>query len=274
MRCWASRIQLEALSWPASLFVTLTYAPENLPVTADGLATLKPRDLMLFWKRLRKALGNKSFRYFGVGEYGSQTWRPHYHAVIFGLSELDCVEVGRYVVHPAVQKAWSHGFTSAGGLNAHRAGYVSQYVTKKLTKSDDPWAKKQLAGRHPEFMRASRRPGIGALHVEKIAEALLHADPAGEDIPTSYVLNGRTWPLSTFIATKVREELGIPTLARDRPKVERERDPDDDVLVELEVGSGSLGKVKQTITRAEQKNREREAKLERKYSRKRQEAAL
>lgn len=274
VRNWASRILLEARNHQASLFVTLTYSDEHLPRTSDGLPTLKPRDWTLFMKRLRKRVAPRLLRFFACGEYGSQTWRPHYHAVLFGLSEMECRTVGRFKVHPDVQAAWRLGFTSSGGLNEARAGYVAQYVTKKLTSSSGEWGSRQLQGRHPEFMRASRRPGIGATHVEAIAKALDQAQPGAYDIPTEYIFNGKRWPLSPFIAAKVREELGIPVLKRDRIPTRPYIDPNRFEFVELVTGEGTLGTMTRRVSKREQLAAERESKLHRKAKRKKWEAAL
>jgi len=225
----------------------------------------------LFLKRLRKSIAPQRIRFFACGEYGEKTSRPHYHAVLFGLSARDCYSKGRFLIHPAVAKAWSDpdgtpiGYTSAGELNPHRASYVSQYVTKKYTRPDDDWTARQLAGRPPEFMRSSRRPGIGALHVDAIAEALLIANPTAEDIPTSFVLDGKTWPLSNFLAAKVREALGIPLLARDRPP-KPEKPPDE--FVELVSGSGTLGVMTRRVSRTLLEAAQAESKLNRKRKRK------
>lgn len=56
--------------------------------------TLRKRHYQLFFKRLRKWYG-KPIRYFGTGEYGSKTQRPHYHFIIFGLKLDDLKLYGR-----------------------------------------------------------------------------------------------------------------------------------------------------------------------------------
>lgn len=64
-------------------FVTLTYDNEHLPPNCS----LRFEHLALFWKRLRKRVPN--IKYFASGEYGETTLRPHYHAIIFGLTEAN-----------------------------------------------------------------------------------------------------------------------------------------------------------------------------------------
>lgn len=79
---WVFRLRSEYLNSKFALFVTLTYDPEHYPATG----TCK-RDVQLFLKRLRKACGNKSFRYYIVSEYGDNTCRGHYHG-IFSLLRI------------------------------------------------------------------------------------------------------------------------------------------------------------------------------------------
>lgn len=216
-RVWVARMLLELQCHRAAIFVTLTYSDDNVPFDGTHLQ-LRPRDVTLFWKRLRK---KATVRYFLCGEYGDETWRPHYHAVVFGLAFEDCVKVGRFHVHPLVQEAWNLGFTSAAPMTEERAAYCAQYTVKKLTKStsEDTYEGRRLDGRHPEFMRSSRRPGIGGSDelVESFCMSLLDADPEALDVPTEFRLDGRTWPVPTYFAQRLRRELGMPRLAKDRP---------------------------------------------------------
>lgn len=90
---WALRLHYEAKLHYGSKFVTLTYSNNHL--TWDkGSPQLVKSDLQKWFKRLRKQ-GYK-FRYFAVGEYGSKTYRPHYHVIVFG----DVPDL-------ALQKAWA-----------------------------------------------------------------------------------------------------------------------------------------------------------------------
>ena len=77
---WSLRMLHELTYHPQSSFITLTYDDYHLP--SDN--SLKKRHLQLFIKRLRKNLGERRIKYFACGEYGGQTMRPHYHAILFG----------------------------------------------------------------------------------------------------------------------------------------------------------------------------------------------
>lgn len=289
-RAWAARILLEAKAHHASLFLTLTYDWEHVPGDAGGCGlNLVPEDRILFLKRLRERLRPRTIRYFSAGEYGADPnilppdqwpdWlheahqpRPHWHLVIFGLSLDECVVVNGRLQHPTVQEAWGKGFTEAGELTAHRAAYVAGYVTKKLASRDCAEARR-LYGRRPEHATQSKNPGIGALYVDELAEALLHAAPDDEDIPEEWhdQATGRTWPLTPFVAGKVREALGLERLARNRPPRDRRQKPDDEDVVpglyrqEVDAYAGTVQSV--PLTRKEVRAREAAEKATRRAKR-------
>lgn len=138
-KIWGVRMYHEASLHERNAFVTLTYA--NSP------GAINKRDLQLFIKRLRSVV---AVRYFAVGEYGTLTHRPHYHAVIFGEDFLG----GAFSINDELwtnellQSTWHHGIASVGKVNIETCMYVAGYVTKK-------------AGDKDTFNLMSRRPGIG-----------------------------------------------------------------------------------------------------------------
>lgn len=197
-KVWAHRIYLESLCHDHSSFLTLTYDP----AIYDG-ATLVPRHLQLFFKRLRKALAPQSIRYFAVGEYGDENKRPHYHAALFGVPYNDPS------VLEIVRSAWGMGHVMLAELNPKTAKYICGYVTKKFSVKEPP------PGCIPEFSRMSNRPGIGALSIPDMAAVLLSVENGRyvalqEDVPTSLEMDGRPFPLGRYLRRKLREELGLP----------------------------------------------------------------
>lgn len=149
-----------------SIFVTLTYSDEYLP----EFHSLKKSDLQKFFKRLRKRLGERKIRYFACGEYGEQSQRPHYHAIIFGLS-LDFHDTQLIVdswpfcdwTVPAIRRQ-SFGLAEPDSIS-----YVAQYIDKKYSgdKAEEEYNAKN---REPVFKIASL--GIGRdfcdLHVDTL----------------------------------------------------------------------------------------------------------
>ena len=78
---WSYRLLREARDSDQAHFITLTYNTTHVPITQEGNFTLSPRDLQLYFKRLRKT--SPRLKYYAVGEYGSELNRPHYHAIVF-----------------------------------------------------------------------------------------------------------------------------------------------------------------------------------------------
>jgi hypothetical protein len=167
---WSVRLSDENRLHDYATFLTLTYNDENLPENQS----LGKRDLQLFLKRLRKALHPTKIRYYACGEYGSHTYRPHYHLIIFGLY---CT---RPVLYPypfdspysfdkrfslfaqhskAVENAWGKGFCHFGSVNSKSISYVVKYVIK--THSYEYRRNVSLRGLQPDFALMSRRPGLG-----------------------------------------------------------------------------------------------------------------
>lgn len=129
---WALRLKHEQAYWDREGFVTLTYADEFLP---PGGVLVK-RDLVKFFKRLRKAIEPRKIRYFACGEYGSQTCRPHYHAIIFGIDSRDS---------HIVAKAWPFGDRiSVDPVRSGGIEYVTGYVRKKIDIKYSFYARKGL----------------------------------------------------------------------------------------------------------------------------------
>lgn len=161
---WTCRLYFEAISAISSIFVTLTYDDEHLPLK-NGVPTLNKRDCQLFLKRLRKQFPNHHIKYFLCGEYGSQTARPHYHAIIFDLPL--CGNFLEYYRNE-ILKIWSLGHITADKVNINRIGYVSKYILK--TQSDkEHYLEFEI---QPPFLLSSRRPAIGAAIADKIKDYL------------------------------------------------------------------------------------------------------
>jgi len=172
-RDWATRCVHEASLHEDSCFATLTYDDEHLPPGGS----LRPRDFQLFMKRLRKARSSK-LRFFHCGEYGETTGRPHYHALLFGVSFPDRKLCSRadfpLFSSQELDQLWGHGQCTLGALTAESAAYCARYVMKKVTgdlapghyRVTDP-ATGEIHDLVPEYATMSRRPGLGADFLHK-----------------------------------------------------------------------------------------------------------
>lgn len=159
-RQWAMRCVMEAQMHRDNCFVTLTYRDADLP--SDGSVSV--RTAQLFMKRLRKEYSHQKIRFFLCGEYGSKNFRPHYHALIFGLCFADARVWSRrngstLYRSSILERLWPYGFSTIGEVNFDSAAYCARYVLKKVTGQD---SREHYGERHPEFVTMSRRPGIGA----------------------------------------------------------------------------------------------------------------
>ena len=167
-RQWAIRCVHEAQMHESNCFITLTY-DDNVP--DDG--SLDKSHYQKFMKRLRKRFSGKRIRYFHCGEYGDTTFRPHYHACIFGFDFPDkelysTRDDVRLYTSDVLRKLWPYGFSTIGDVTFDSAAYVARYVMKKVTGDAskahyeyiDP-SSGEVHDRQPEYTTMSRRPGIG-----------------------------------------------------------------------------------------------------------------
>lgn len=190
-RVWTHRLMLESYVHTDSVFVTLTYAPEHLP----GNGTLIKRDLQLYLKRLRKALSPRTIRYYAAGEYGEQSYRPHYHLIIFGTSfNLDA---------DLLAKCWPYGLVHVGTFSSDSASYVAGYVTKKVVGKSD------IQGRIPEFALMSRKPGIGYPALNDVLKLLddprfVHLLGLNNDVPHGLKHGKSFMPFGRYLVGKLR----------------------------------------------------------------------
>lgn len=187
---WSVRLLLELSSWKKAGFLTLTYRTDTLPPNGS----LRPEELTLFFKRLRKALSSvgRKLKYFACGEYGLSSLnkncknRPHYHAVVFGISPSIS---DRALVH----KIWNKGRTSIDYVNRKTINYVCGYVLNKYgRKINDLYYKK--IGRVVPFQRTSR--GLG------LDYALSHAEELSRQLSVR-LFTGRECPLPKYFVDKL-----------------------------------------------------------------------
>lgn len=138
---WALRLHYEAKLHDVKKFVTLTYADCHLN-WRDGVPQLSKRDLQLWFKRVRRA--GYRIRYYAVGEYGSKTFRPHYHVILFGD-----------VSDSAIRESWPLGHVHIGNVTDASIMYTLGYIV-----NGKGW--QMRTKRERPFSLMSRKPGIGA----------------------------------------------------------------------------------------------------------------
>lgn len=118
-RNWTLRMRHEADYYDSTVFCTFTYDDIHLPRNGS----LVKSDFQKYLKRLRKTLLNsEKIKYFACGEYGENYYRPHYHAIIFGLRKGD----------KRLSENWNLGFSYFGSVSDKSIAYVASYVDKKF----------------------------------------------------------------------------------------------------------------------------------------------
>lgn len=165
-------------------FLTLTYSDEHLP---DDYS-VHLRTLQLFMKRLRKMLKRPKIRFYGCGEYGDTTDRPHYHVLLFGedfhadREFIKNTPFGALYRSPRLEKVWQFGHSWIGSVTPQSARYVAGYVMKKMTGdvAASHYLKTTPKGVvvkvEPEFGTGSKKPGLGSTWFDKFASDVFPSD--------------------------------------------------------------------------------------------------
>ncbi|AXL15596.1 replication initiator protein [Microviridae sp.] len=182
-RSWAIRALHEAKQHERSAFVTLTYNNQNLPPDLG----LHVDHWQNFAKRVRNRFGK--FRFFGCGEYGGESKRPHWHFLAYGLDWSHDREThtlrGQHptYISESLAEAWPYGYHEIGSITYASTQYVASYTTKKLggEKKEreyyrwDPNTRNSWSVR-PEFGLMSRRPGLGIDWLKKFWKDVYPSD--------------------------------------------------------------------------------------------------
>lgn len=136
---WVYRLKIENQHCEHAAFVTLTYDDTFLPSKGVDVSHLQKH-----FKRIRKRLN--SFRYYGIGEYGTKTNRPHYHYLMFTDDNVTLSQL-----RTIISECWNFGFNVVKSVTTGRIVYVISYL--KAQHCPD--------GKNKPFCVMSKRPAIG-----------------------------------------------------------------------------------------------------------------
>lgn len=183
---WSLRLEQELKVSKTAYFITLTYAEK-------GIISLCKDDAKLFIKALRNQTKIKGIKYYMVGEYGERTFRPHYHALIFNISNnVDLATI-------QIAKAWNKGLIHVGNVNAKSINYTTKYMIQKYSTLLDTLPQ-------PPFTLMSKGLGLGYI---------------GQKIDGELVLNQRgTWHQENVNNNFMTKEGGKKTIL---PRYYREK---------------------------------------------------
>lgn len=133
-------------------FITLTYDEKHVP-RFKGQKTLWFRHVQLYFKRLRKA--GARLKYVAVGEYGTQTQRPHYHAILWTDAS-----------HDLLAQKWHHGHVHFGTVGPASIAYVLKYIVQPKIGDDET----------KQRTRAQFSKGLGASYLTAQVHEYLSGD--------------------------------------------------------------------------------------------------
>ena len=175
-RVWGLRCWHESLLYDNNCFLTLTYDDDHLP----DWHSLDRDHFTNFIKRLREYVRIRcikekipliKIRYFGCGEYGDKSQRPHYHSIIFNFDFPDKKFLGfnkngdMLYTSNLLTSLWPYGLHSIGGVSFKSASYVARYVMKKIFGEASSFYLDHCL--LPPFIAMSRKPGLGREWFEK-----------------------------------------------------------------------------------------------------------
>lgn len=174
---WVLRMILEAQSSAHASFLTLTYSENCVPTR------LEYADISSFWKRLRKNF-RMPVRFFCVGEYGEQTGRPHWHAIVY--TESPIMPLGLNYI-----QEWQSGGIICANAEPASMAYVAGYTLKK---------------RYQEMeVQMSRRPGLGLERGSELGQIMARQMPEVEYFPTAIRSGKQLYPLHRKLREVMQE---------------------------------------------------------------------
>lgn len=186
LRCW-----LEAQQYESNMFATLTYDDMHLP--PDGVSK---QEMARFMHNLRECFRRKhhhvGIRFFGCGEYGRASRRPHYHILLFNCPPLGdeilfSENSGRLPIYTSkiLESLWGKGFCTIGPVSKLTVREVTKYILKAYINM-------------PFVLSApcysmSRRSGLGFDYLSDNLEKIIEDDgitlPGGTKYPLPHSLN-------------------------------------------------------------------------------------
>jgi len=181
---WSFRLRKQAEVSASAFFVTYTYDNDNVPIVkAKWPMTLQKRDMQLYFKKLRKTQKEK-ISYYGVGEYGGERMRPHYHVLLFdvplttligqkmakiALKEPDIYLKGKFHFE---HELWGKGTITIGQVEQASIGYCLEYIHGQHKTRSVPLNPYDKRAKESSFMSK----GIGANYLTEKVKKWHRAD--------------------------------------------------------------------------------------------------
>ena len=133
---WKFRLEKEVLVSDIAFWLTLQYDDEHLP-RSNGIPCVSKDHCINYFHKLRRWIKNNdlklTFKYFLVSEYGPQTLRPHYHALLLfklpGMAFEPMLQL-RQTLYEQCKSRWYHGHVQESLFHSGVIRYLSKYVFK------------------------------------------------------------------------------------------------------------------------------------------------
>lgn len=200
---WALRLHYEGRRHLVKKFITLTYADCHLHFKS-GVSQLCKRDVQLWLKKVRRT--GAKVRYYAVGEYGSKTFRPHYHVLLFGD-----------VSDSVIRDSWNLGLVHIGSVTEASVMYCLGYIV-----NGKGW--KMRTKREAPFSLMSRGNGIpgdsgyGGLGFSYLTPAMIEWHRSGRK--NYAILDGAKRHLPRYFKCKIFSKIDLVRIAvRDQKAV-------------------------------------------------------
>lgn len=193
---WSTRVRHEGMLHDHVSVLTLTYDDDHLP--QDG--SLVRSHLTQFIEKVRYRYRGQIVRFFGCGEYGEKSLRPHYHLILFGPEIVDKVPARKgksgQVLYSSqlLDECWDNrGFVVCEEFHVQAAAYIAAYIMKKKDFDSDENGFYEavdpdgvISRRVAPFVTSSQRPAIGDSFFFKYRDSIYG--------PSGIVLDGKPCP--------------------------------------------------------------------------------
>lgn len=148
----------------------------------DAPFSLEHRTFQLFAKNFRYHFKNK-IRMLMCGEYGDQSGRAHFHAIVFGEDFsgdrrlFKNTPSGKLYNSSSLSMLWPHGWSTVNNVSLASAMYVGGYCYKKLnTAQGEPDRTYYRDGRRKEYIISSHSPALGVDWIKHYADTVFDRD--------------------------------------------------------------------------------------------------
>lgn len=161
---FALRADHEGKYYEDKIMLNLSYDDDHIhpPKMYPFSGNLYYKDVSNFWKSLRSY--GLDIKYLVAGEYGENTFRPHYHCLVYGLnvdSDIFYQKTWNEKKKAYICKCkfWPHGDVVVGPVRQGGSFYVTKYATKEDTQVN---LRKEMKkkGQNKPFIHVSQGLGL------------------------------------------------------------------------------------------------------------------